>query len=271
MSALEHGAKRVIRRLAPRWYWARYLEGARHEPELALVPLLADPARTSVDVGASGGLYLSRLVGSSRRCVAFEPRPPAAADLRALVAALGLAVEVEEVALSDRSGTATIRVLARDQGRSTIEKANSMHDPDGSALMSYEVRTRRLDDYSLGDVGFVKIDVEGHEVAVLSGALATITGHRPRLLVEVEERHRAGATAEVFELLAGVGYHGWFVLDGALTPVDKFDADLHQDPANIAGWKDRWRRNGTYVNNFLFLPEPPSPHFLASAASALDA
>ncbi|MDH4074416.1 MAG: FkbM family methyltransferase [Acidimicrobiia bacterium] len=271
MSALEDGAKRVIRRLAPRWYWGRYLEGARHEPELALVPLLADRARTSVDVGASGGLYLSRLVGSSQRCVAFEPRAPAAADLRAMVAALDLEVQVEEVALSDRSGTATMRVLSRDRGRSTIEAANPMYDPDGSALISYEVETRRLDDYGLGDVGFVKIDVEGHELAVLRGALATIAGQRPRLLVEVEERHRAGATIEVFDLLAGLAYHGCFVLDGALVPVDKFDPDLHQDPANVAGWKDRWRRSGTYVNNFLFLPEPPSPGFLASAEAALSA
>ncbi|MEZ5412398.1 MAG: FkbM family methyltransferase [Acidimicrobiales bacterium] len=271
MSALEDGAKRVIRRLAPRWYWARYLEAARHEPELALVPLLADPARISVDVGASGGLYLSRLVGSSRRCVAFEPRAPAAADLRAMVAALRLDVQVEEVALSDRSGTATIRVLARDQGRSTIEAGNPLRDPDGSALTSYEVSTRRLDDYGLADVGFVKIDVEGHEVAVLRGALATIEAQRPRLLVEVEERHRAGATIEVFELLAGLGYHGCFVLDGTLAPVDKFDPDIHQDPTNVAGWKDRWRRTGTYVNNFLFLPEAPSAGFLASAEAALDA
>lgn len=233
MTALEVGAKRLVRRMAPQWYWARHLQAIRPHPELALLPLLADRARTSLDIGASGCLYLSRLADSSRRCVVFEPRPPAASDLRAMTRGLSLAtVQVEPVALSERSGTATVRVLARDR------------HPVGS----YDVPTRRLDDYFLDDVGFVKLDVQGHEAAVLRGGWNTIGAQRPRLLLSMEERHRPGGMAEVFELLGGLGYHGFFALEGALAPVDKFDPDVHQAEEPTGPWAD----------TFLFLPDAPS-------------
>ncbi len=245
MTALEAGAKRLICRVAPQWYWSRHLAGARRpHPALALAPLLADPGRTSLDIGACGGLYLSRLAGSSRRCVAFEPRPPAAADLRAMARGLGLdTVQVEAVALSERSGSATVRVLARNRDH----------------LASYDVPTRRLDDYFLHDVGFVTIDVAGHEAAVLRGGSDTIGGQRPRLLVVMEERHRPGTTTEVLELAGALGYHGFFALDGALTPVDKFDPDVHQAPERIR----------PYIDTFLFLPEAPSPSMVQAMETAL--
>ncbi len=245
MTALEAGTRRLVRRMAPRWYWSRHLQGIRPHPELALLPLLADPARTSLDIGASGCLYLSRLAGSSQRCVAFEPRPPAASDLRAMSRGLGLhTVQVEPVALSERSGTATIRVLARDR------------HPVGS----YDVPTRRLDDYFLDGVGFVKLDVAGHEAAVLRGGRNTIAAQRPRLLLAMEERHRPGTTAEVFELLGGLGYHGLFALDGSLVPIEKFDPDVHQADGPIGPWAD----------TFLFLPEAPSATLLQAAEDVLS-
>lgn len=244
MTALEAGTRRLVRRMAPQWYWSRHLRDVRPDPELALLPLLADPARTSLDVGASGCLYLSHLAGSSRRCIAFEPRPPAASDLRAMTRGLGLAsVQVEPVALSERSGTATVRVLARDR------------HPVGS----YDVPTRRLDDYVLDDVGFVKLDVQGHEAAVLRGGWNTIGAQRPRLLLAMEERHRPGGTTEVFELLGGLGYHGFFALEGTLAPVDKFDPDVHQAD----------ERTGPWADTFLFLPDPPSAAELNATEAAL--
>ena len=39
------------------------------------------------------------------------------------------------------------------------------------------------------NVGFIKIDVEGHEHAVLEGATKTIKRNMPNLLVEMEEKH----------------------------------------------------------------------------------
>jgi FkbM family methyltransferase len=52
-----------------------------------------------------------------------------------------------------------------------------------------DVKVARLDDFGIGGVGFVKIDVEGHEVEVLKGAAATIGSSRPIVLIEVRDRN----------------------------------------------------------------------------------
>jgi hypothetical protein len=111
---------------------------------------------------------------------------------------------------------------------------------------------RTLDSYALEDVGFVKIDVEGHELAALRGAEQTLRRCRPLVLVEVEDRHRPDAVSSVRAFMATMGYEGWFFLDGVLTPIDRFDVARHQDPKNLSGG----RKLGVYVNNFVFaLPE----------------
>jgi hypothetical protein len=119
---------------------------------------------------------------------------------------------------------------------------------------SIRVRTVTIDGLDIRNVGFVKIDVEGLELAVLQGAKRTIGRDLPNLLVEAEERHRRDAVASVDAFLQPLGYEGWFLLDGALHPIDLFNADLRQNPAALAARlapaKDA---TNTYINNFLFV------------------
>jgi Methyltransferase FkbM domain len=116
------------------------------------------------------------------------------------------------------------------------------------------VQVKRLDDLGLDNVGLIKIDVEGHELAVLRGAAHTLRRHQPTLVIEAEERHHPGAVAAVTEFLGGLGYTGYFDIDGTRRPINEFDPGIHQSSANIAGWKDGWATHGIYVNNFVFLP-----------------
>ena len=71
-----------------------------------------------------------------------------------------------------------------------------------------------LDDFFAGrslQPNFLKIDVEGHELAVLQGARQTLKKHRPTILVECEARHRPdGDVRPVFEFLQSLGYGGSF-------------------------------------------------------------
>ena len=143
-----------------------------------------------------------------------------------------------------------------------------LEDPDGSPRVEIRVPKLRLDDYEVHNVGFIKIDVEGHELAVLQGSEQTIRASMPILLVEIEDRHRANTISDTSAFFAELGYEGFFLLDCEVLSFALFDKNVHQDPANIGGWKENWVRSGTYVNNFFFLPVG-SGSILRNAAMSL--
>jgi hypothetical protein len=136
----------------------------------------------------------------------------------------------------------------KDIGGSTIEPTATL--PDSSELQLIEVPIRCLDDYGLSGVSSIKIDVEGHEEAVLEGAMETLKRDRSSLLIEIEERHNPGATQCVPARMASLGYSAHFLIDGRLRPISEFRIDLHQDQAG----------GGKYVNNFLFVQPDLLPH-----------
>ena len=184
----------------------RYL--GKGEPELALLPRLVDPGKVAIDIGANIGDFLDVLARHASRAIAFEPNPVCLAHLRAIELER---YEIVDIALSDSSGTATLKVpveAAEVTGLGTIEATNNPVTGAASALRTYEVRTARLDEV-IGEhlrpgetIGFIKIDVEGHEHAVLEGAKATIERHRPIVMVETEYRHGAPVPA-IFEFSPG--------------------------------------------------------------------
>jgi hypothetical protein len=159
------------------------------------------------------------------------------------------------VALSDKPGVIAMRVVESEPGRSTIDTNNSLSDVNGSEVQSIDVPVKRLDDLRLDDVGLIKIDVEGHELAVLRGAADTIARNRPALLLEAEERHHPNAVAEITGSLTELGYAGYFDLGDARRQIAEFDPALHQDPANVGRPEDDWVARGVYVNNFAFFPK----------------
>lgn len=182
---------------------AQWLAG---EPELRELSRLVPADRLAVDVGAAEGVWSWFLARRARSVVAFEPNPDSAARI---VRRVPRAV-VHAVALSDREGEAELRI-PRVGGQSltgwaTIEPANRHTALAPERWESIRVPTRTLDSFELRDVGFVKIDVEGHELAVLEGARRTILRDRPVILVEAEDRHRPGAVASVVVWLEAIEY-----------------------------------------------------------------
>lgn len=100
------------------------------------------------------------------------------------------------------------------------------------------VTMRTLDSFDLVEVGFLNIDAEGHELAVLHGAYETITTSRPVVFVESEARHAAGAPANVIELMRE--RHGYrraaFVRGWALADIDEFDLERDQLGFCLISW-----------------------------------
>jgi len=242
--------------MPPRLYarFRAYRSYLRGEPELRLVRFLVDRRRASVDVGANKGVYTWFLARRSARVHAYEPNPKIFDILRRGAPAN---VEALPYALSDRAGTTTLAIPRRARGYSNQCASLERAQFEGP-VKEVEVECRRLDDQGHGPVGFIKIDVEGHEAAVLRGAAETLRRDRPNLLIEIEEAHNPGAFDETFAMLRDGGYDGFALFDGTLRGLDFFDVQTHQR-APIA---DYWagRPGQPYVFNFVFLPRGrPAP------------
>jgi FkbM family methyltransferase len=202
---------------------ARYAAAlaAGHEPEAVFLPQLCDRARVSIDVGANLGGYTLLLRKHSARVVAYEPNPHLAARLER-VFRRSRSVEVRRCALSDKPGVARMRIPS-DHGRSTIEASNDIGGREASLV---DVETRRLDEEALVDVGFIKIDVEGHELAVLRGAGGLLRACGPALLIEASDEHRPDALASIRAFLEPLGYRGYVADNGGKRSVEPSDASL---------------------------------------------
>jgi FkbM family methyltransferase len=240
--------KGMVRDLLPaRWQVPikhLYLKAAGGlEPELGLLPLLICPGERALDIGANYGTYALTLARLGARVDLFEPNPAIAAILSAW--ARGKAgVAVHALALSDRSGTAELVI----PGESGVEHDSSAALAGGAVSTGRRVAVSLapLDSLQITDAALIKIDVEGHEEAVLRGAGATIAASSPALIVEIEQRHINRPVTAAFDDVLALGYRGWFLCDGALLPLARFDPAEHQRFGEP-------RR--PYCNNFIFLAE----------------
>lgn len=218
------------------------------ERELRLLTSLVDSDRLSVDIGANKGVYTYWLSRLSAGTISIEPHPDCIHYLRQ---AFGSRITLIEGACSDSEGTVTLRVPV-DNGqqnvyRASIESKNNLNE---AVTKKHTVKTFRLDNLNLSDIGFVKIDVEGHEMAVLHGAKQLLNDSKPALLVELEERHKAGTISQADQFLKDLGYDGYYLLQGKLLPMGKFDANRHQGKkADMSSTKGTEQ----FINNFIFI------------------
>ena len=169
------------------------------EPESRWLKVIGPCRGIALDVGANYGHYSYVLSKLYSKVIAFEPNSSAAACLAAWKCAK---VELVHVGLSSQEGEATLYIPVTNgfqmSGWGSLDRDNCSTAVDAVNLT---VRLRTLDSFAFKDVGFIKIDVEGHELEVLKGAAETITACKPHLLIEVRQNE-----SSVHELLATWGY-----------------------------------------------------------------
>ena len=255
----------ALKHYAPRaWFRFKFLKYKylkRGEPEIHLIRHLVAPGTTAVDVGCSIGIYAAEMARYANKVIAFEANPAVAQFARAVAPRN---VEVVNVALSSAPGRATLKIPRNPKGDTidelaTIEPGNPLHGGDAATT---EIEMKRLDDFSIANCSFVKIDVEGHEEAVLDGATALITSQRPVLMIELDESLNKGALARLAARYAALGYLAFFLSHGKLRPVSEFDPARHQNSANLKP-RHKLPRGVKYINNFVFVPKEKSARILA--------
>src|SRR5262245_25877130 len=232
-----------------RAFKARYRD---QRPEIRAVLSALSAGDVAVDVGANKGAYLywmRRAVGAGGSVIAFEPQARLAAYLRVLVSEMQWTnVSIRETALSDSSGSRVLHIPGTgDSPGASLEDAVLASGDCRDETCSIDTLDRQLAEQG---VALIKVDVEGHELAVFRGAERTLGQSRPTLLFECEGRHLTRhTTRDVFAFLEARGYEGWFFSPGGLTPVAEFDEALYQRRGPGRFWKEPG-----YLNNFLFRP-----------------
>ncbi len=172
------------------------------EAENVHIPPLAAKAGHSVavDVGANNGVTSSLMARHFTRAHAFEANPLLA---ERLLQAAPENVQTWSLGLSSGEGKATLTIPISEgvllSGWASMEASLTK---SFDKFEYHAVKTRSLDSFAFQDVGLIKIDVEGHELAVLDGARDTLRRCLPWLIVEA----MGDQPARVREFLAPFGY-----------------------------------------------------------------
>jgi FkbM family methyltransferase len=134
----------------------------------------------AIDAGANVGQYAERLrdIGYGGRIISFEPGAAAFGTLSAK-AARGHRWEARHLALGSAAGMATLRVSANSVSSSLLDVAEEhlRAAPTSGTIALEDVPVSTLDVELRDEVQspfWLKLDVQGHELAVLAGATQTL-------------------------------------------------------------------------------------------------
>ena len=237
--------KEVWKKYHPKSFLSFYLKNRLgYDNEIELIPWLCDKHSIAIDIGAHHGLYFPNLSIYSKFVHAFEPNP----DLYSFVSrAYGLKnIKTHPIALSDKNGESILRIPESLLGLATIEPENTLNSseiPTQEKIKEIKVETRTLDSYSFDSVSFIKVDVEGHEFAVLKGAENILKNNFSSIVVEIKEIHKPNEYQLVSNFLNSLGYCGYFYCEKKL-----YDISLHHKVIKQSKQDSRF-----YGGNFVFL------------------
>jgi FkbM family methyltransferase len=143
-----------------------------------------------IDVGVNIGQTLLKLksIDHGREYFGFEVNPSCIAYLKDLVKDNNLPdVNLMPFGLSDKTGLTRLQFYYNNDVDVTASIIPD-YRPGDKVVKSEYVISSRLDDlevFSQKKTGIIKIDVEGAELEVISGAKKTISDDRPVLIIEI--------------------------------------------------------------------------------------
>lgn len=159
----------------------------------------------SLDIGANIGSHSIFFSNYFKRVLSFEPVKRTFKILELNTEKIKN-INLFNLALSDTSKKSMIYVNHSASGLSSLEnKSESLHKE--------EIKTQILDDLNIlkkGEIGLIKIDVEGHEINVLKGGMETIKKTSPLILIEYQGSNRK----ELLSLIKELSYDKFYIING---------------------------------------------------------
>lgn len=170
-----------------------YLLGGFELSTLRLYRKLVKSGDVVLDIGANIGAHtlpLARLVGESGRVIAFEPTAFAINKLHENIARnpdlIPRIVTHQAMLVADSSDNLEPAIFSSWP----LVAADALHEKHKGRLMDTSgARAVTLDEVidmaGIQRLNFIKLDVDGHEYAVLSGGKKTLKHYRPSILMEL--------------------------------------------------------------------------------------
>ena len=243
-SSIEEKIKKF---LIPGKLYLKYLKRKhlnKGEDELHLLRFFVGKGNGAIDIGANKGVYSSVLAPLVSIVHSFEPNPKLFKILKSGLASNCIGYQI---ALSDTSTKKNLLV--------PYSKRKKAYSNQGASLSStkvndehgvVEVQTNTLDSYNFNNIDFIKIDVEGHELNVLKGAVKTLKRNKPILLVELSESHTKILIETLINNVESYGFKAMFLKKGCLHDISLFDNEKDHRHAPIG--------KGNFIYNFIFFP-----------------
>jgi len=166
---------------------------------------------TVLDIGTNIGMVtvlLSKLVGKKGKVYSFEPNPLLCEVIQQAIIRNNISnTHLYPVALGTKKESIELTVPRSNAGAGSLVRNKSNKDCD-----VFEVKVVTLDsickEEGIKSIRLVKIDVEGFEAEVFSGARELLTDHKPdAILFELNERTAERFSEEpLIKLLSEFGY-----------------------------------------------------------------
>ena len=183
------------------------LYGTFEKGELEFATRYLRPGNIVMDIGANIGLFsvvMGRAVGHDGEVIAFDPVPKNVVRLMSNLVENDISAEsVYEIAL----GAVNKKIDLQMSNDSAYASIHTVEHGFGNGRV-LQVDSRKLDDVwqEKGSpmISFVKIDVEGAEIDVITGGVEMITQCHPTLLIEANTRRHLD---QLKVTLQPFGYH----------------------------------------------------------------
>ena len=196
-----------------------------YEKELQIISKFSDKTKDAVDIGVYRGVYSFKLAQNFKTVHSFEANPLLYPYLKKNLKKIINNINLYNLALSDTEGETELKLPIRSYsvfsdnieelfklGAASIHKENQFNK-----YKSLKVKTNKLDNIELGkNIGFIKIDVEGHEQNVINGASITIKRNMPVMLIEIEEKHTKKPIIQTINNIKSYGYDAFTLIGNSL-------------------------------------------------------
>ncbi len=194
--------------------------GGGESKEIALLKRMIKPSDFIVDVGANIGDHSVPFAKSAYLgvVVAFEPGEGTFAVLEKNAKIVGN-IKAIHSAVSDRSGKVTFNESV-DSGYSSVGQTGK------PIIKSYDVPASTIDDCNFDRLDLLKIDVEGHEMEVISGALKTIRQFKPLIFCEIDSGGGLSPEARI-KRITDLGYRVCNIIEGKLEEFKTYDPMIY--------------------------------------------